>query len=145
MSITDDRTERLRAAAARKSEDAQSRARRALVALENRGLPINFNSVALEAKVSKGFLYANNDLRRQITERRRQPAPRIDPSPNASRSGETSAAVRLAVAAQIHRQLRAENEQLRAENSALRGDLLALQRERRITLPTTTTTRAEGS
>ncbi|OHU92456.1 DUF6262 family protein [Mycobacterium talmoniae] len=145
MSTTDDRTEHLRAAAARKSEDAQSRARRALVALENRGIPINFNTVALEAKVSKGFLYANDDLRRQITERRRQPAPRIEPSPHASHSDETSATVKLAVAAQIHRQLRAENEQLRNENAALRGDLLALQREKRITHHATTTRPAEGS
>jgi len=127
------RTDTLRAAATRKSENAQARARRALVALENRGVPINFSSVAEEGKVSKGFLYGHPELRRQITERRRQPPPRIEPSRRAASSKEASAVVKLAVATEVIRQLRAENEQLRNENAALRGDLLALQRHKRIT------------
>lgn len=134
MSTTnsDDRIDHLRAAAARKSDDAQARARRALVALENRGAPINFNSVADEAKVSKGFLYSNPDIRQLITERRRQPPRRLEPETQTARSSEASAVVKLAVATDVIRQQRAEIEQLRNENATLRGDLLAEQRRTRL-------------
>lgn len=132
MTTREARTSTLRAAATRKSEDAQARARRALLALANRGEPINFRSVAEEGNVSKGFLYGHPELRRQITERRRQPPPRIEPNQRAPASKEASAVVKLAVAADVIRQLRAENEQLRTENATLRGDLLAADQTRRL-------------
>lgn len=132
MTTREARTQTLRTAAIRKSEDAQARARRALLALENRGVPINFRSVAEEGNVSTGFLYSHPELRRQITERRQQPPPRIEPNPRAARSKEASAVVKLAVAADVIRQLRAENEQLRTENATLRGDLLSADQARRL-------------
>ncbi|MEN3226047.1 MULTISPECIES: DUF6262 family protein [Mycobacteriaceae] len=126
------RVDRLRAAAARKSADAKARARRALVSLANRGAPINFNTVANEASVSKGYLYGDPDLRHEITERRRQPPRLLEPGPRSARSKAASAEVKLAVATDVIRQLRAENEQLRGENATLRGDLLATHQASRL-------------
>ena len=131
----DSRIANLRSAAARKSADAKARARRALVGLENRGAPINFNSVADEARVSKGFLYGDPDIRQQIIERRRQPPRLLESGPRTANSREASAQVKLAVASDVIRQLRSEVEQLRAENVTLRGDLLSAQQKIRLRNP----------
>lgn len=128
----DARINNLRAATARKSADAEARARRAIIALENTGRPINFNTVAAEGKVSKDFLYRNVDLRRRIIDRRRSPATSASASPAAVRSHEASAAVKLSVATAALQALRHENQQLREENARLQGDLLAERRLARL-------------
>lgn len=121
------RIDQLKAAAQRKREDAIARACRAIVALENRGRPINFTSVAVEAGVSKDFLYKNEPLRRAIAFKRGPAQATINPAREAPGS---SAAVKLQVATDALRKLRAENATLRTENARLRGDLQALRRRR---------------
>jgi hypothetical protein len=122
----DDRVARLRAAAQRKSEDATARARRAIITLESRGQTVNFNTVAVEARVSKDFLYSNTHLRSLITEKRPGRSGAVTSA--AQQTSEASALVKLAVAAEALRRIRQEVTQLRQENAALRGELLATRR-----------------
>lgn len=126
------RTEQLRSASARKSEEAQAKARRAIVSLENTGRPVNFNTVAAAAGVSKNFLYENSEIRRRIVDLRRAPVRRTESSPAAARSHEASTAVKLSVAVAALQGLRKENQQLRDENARLQGELLAERRRSRI-------------
>lgn len=119
----DARTAALRAAAADKRSATLARSRRAIVALENRGKTVNFNTVAAEAGVSKSYLYRQPDLRRVIADRRPVPARTVGASPRASMSAERVTAKKLALASAALKRLRLENEALRGENARLRGDL----------------------
>lgn len=122
----DDRVARLRAAAQRKSENAASRAHRAILALETRRQIVNFNTVAAEAAVSKDFLYSNKQLRSLIMEKRPdRPGPVV---PAAERASEASAFVKLAIAIEALQRVRQENAQLRHENAALLGELFEARR-----------------
>ena len=124
------RIDLLREASARKSEAAVARANRAIIALDNRGMVINFNTVAAEGCVSKDFLYNNPRLRREIISRR----PAIPQRGNdvvRRTSEDASTVVKLQVATEALRAMRAEIVVLRAENARLQGDLLALRRRTR--------------
>lgn len=122
-----DRAERLREAASRKSADARARVMRALVAMQARGQTINFNTVAVEAKVSKGYLYKQNDLRQRIAAARPTPASVV--SARAAQSErEATAEQKLRLASDAIQRLKAENAELRKENARLRGDIVALRR-----------------
>lgn len=129
--MTIDRDAHLRAAASAKATDALARARRAIVALENRGQPINFNTVATEAGVSKGYLYRQPDLRRSIAEKRPSPPAAVARSARQQASADSVAAKKLAVAVEALKSLRAEVQALREENARLRGDV-AEERRRRV-------------
>lgn len=98
------------------------------MAMKARGAVIDFSTVAVEAGVSASFLYRHPALRADIAGLRKQPPPRIEPGTASARSKEASNAVKLAVATEALRQLRAENELLRTENSRLQGELQALRR-----------------
>ncbi|MCW2763951.1 MAG: hypothetical protein JWR85_4152 [Marmoricola sp.] len=124
----DDRVSRLAAAAKVKSETAHSKARRAILALENRGLTVNFRTVADEAGVSRDFLYRSPEIRQLISDRRRRPPAVLNPSPQATRNSEASATVKLAVATAALQRLREENRRLREENARLLGDLRSERR-----------------
>ncbi len=126
--VEDPRVTQLRRASRRKHDDAIAKAKRAIVALENRGLAINFTSVASTAGVSKDFLYKNEALRSTIIGKRR--ASTGVPSRSESPSPSSSDAVKLRVATDALKRLRAENDSLRAENARLRGDLHELRRRR---------------
>lgn len=129
MSDTRDaRIAQLRGAALRKHEDASAKANRAIIALENRGRVVNFTTVAAEAGVSRDFLYKNDALRSAIMDKRR--ASIGSPARSRSPSPASSDAVKLRVATDALRRLRAENDALRAENARLRGDLHELGRRR---------------
>jgi hypothetical protein len=124
------RAARLRGAAQLKSETAHSKARRAIMSLENRALPINFRTVADEAGVSRDFLYRSPEIRQLIVDHRRRPAPLITSSPQALKRSEASAAVKLALATQALQRLREENRRLRDENARLLGDLSSRRKGR---------------
>ena len=128
--VEDPRITQLRHAARRKHDAAVAKAKRAIVALENRGLAVNFTSVASTAGVSKDFLYKNEALRSAIMGKRRAPTggPSRSQSPSPSPSPTSSDAVKLRVATDALKRLRAENDSLRAENARLRGDLHELRR-----------------
>lgn len=125
------RTRTLNEASTRKSEDAQAKARRGIMALVARGAAIDFPAVASESGVSPSFLYKNPEIRAEIVSRRTPPPPRIESRSRIARSKEASNAVKLAVASSALRELRDENMALRSENSRLQGEIQALRRTMR--------------
>ena len=56
-------TAALAAATQRRTEDAKKRTRQAVKRLRTRGVAATFRAVAIEAKVSRDFLYRNPDMR----------------------------------------------------------------------------------
>lgn len=123
------RVERLAASAALRSADAESRARRAIMKLENADEPISFVAVARIGRVSTSFLYQHRDLRQQILDRRRSGAsPR---RPDAESASVASLRLKLQVALQRNRELAEELAVLRTENAVLRSRVLELGRQHR--------------
>ncbi|CPX11550.1 MULTISPECIES: DUF6262 family protein [Mycobacteroides] len=122
----DARIARLAAAAAARSDAAESRARRALIKLENAGEPVTFVSVARAAAVSTSFLYQHPELRRVIEKRRTQAESRR--RPDTQTASAASLRTKLHVALRRNRDLADEVAALRAENAALRSRLLELGR-----------------
>lgn len=123
------RVERLAASAAARSADAESRARRAIMKLENADAPISFVAVARSGRVSTSFLYQHRDLRQQILDRRGPGA-----SPRRSDPESASAAslrVKLQVALQRNREQAEELAVLRTENEVLRSRVLELGHQHR--------------
>lgn len=118
----DDRVERLTAAAAKRSADAESRARRGLIKLQNSGQPISFTSVARAAAVSTSFLYQHDELRDTIMKWRggRHQLTR----PMRESASPASLRAKLSVAIARNRVLSTEVAALRAENQSLRSALL---------------------
>ena len=66
--------EGLRAASARKHEEAERKVDNAIRGLLRTGEPITFRRVATVARVSSGWLYAQPDVKERITRLRGQPA-----------------------------------------------------------------------
>lgn len=123
------RVERLAASAALRSADAESRARRAIMKLENADEPISFVAVARSGRVSTSFLYQHRDLRQQILDRRRSGAsPR---RPDAESASAASVRVKLQVVLQRNRELAEELALLRTENEVLRSRVLELGHQHR--------------
>lgn len=118
------RIARLAAAAAARSDAAGSRARRAIIKLENAGEPVTFVSVARAATVSTSFLYQHPELRRVIEKRRTQAVSRR--RPDAQAASAASLRTKLHVAQRRNRELADEVAALRAENTSLRSRLLEL-------------------
>jgi hypothetical protein len=119
-----DRSAGLRAAAARKRENASARARTALRKLDDDGDTITFQSVARHAGVSRQWLYQQPDLRGEIERLRAGGQQRPRGVPAAQRGSEGSLRQRLAT-------LSEENRRLREENSALKTELAIAYGERR--------------
>lgn len=127
-----DRVAPLRAAAEAKRSEALARARRAIIALETRGQTVNFNTVAAEAGVSKGYLYRQPDLRRAIADRRPAPPTAVAASARRTTTTNEATAKKLALAVGALKRARAENQALREENARLRGDLAEERRRHRL-------------
>jgi hypothetical protein len=101
------------------------------MALESRRAPVNFNTVAAEAGVSKDFLYRHEELRTTIMKRRQgNTGPTTPPG---ERTTESSAAVKLAVATKALAALRVENKALREENARLLGEVLTQRKAPSVT------------
>jgi Family of unknown function (DUF6262) len=106
----------LQAAAARKHEAALERATGALRELDAAGEPINFQTVARVARVSRQWLYKQPQLRAEI-ERRRDSSPARAPRvPSTQRASDASLRQR-------NKGLLDENARLRAENARLKDEL----------------------
>ena len=109
-----DTTAPIIAAARRRHELTRAKAIQALRELDHAGTPISFAAVADAAGVSRSWLYAQDDLREQITRlrdaTRRAPAP---PIPTTQRAGDASLLRRLEAAHQRIQVLRAERDKLR--------------------------------
>ena len=132
-STREQRTQTLLATSTLKSEIAEAKARRAIIAMTARGAAIDFPAVATEAGVSPSFLYKNPRLRAEIVSKRNPPPPRIETRSSIARSKDASNAVKLAVASNALRELRDENAALRAENARLQGEVQTLRRSLRTT------------
>ncbi|RIV29797.1 DUF6262 family protein [Micromonospora radicis] len=110
-----DNTHHLAAATRRRVEATHRRARTALRRLDNTGRPVNFESLAKEARVSRSWLYSQPELRAEIERLRdrhqpRQPHPSVPPRQRAS---DASLLRRLEAATDRLRKLEAENQTLR--------------------------------
>jgi hypothetical protein len=122
------RSQVLRAAAARKHQDAVQRAERALRQLVKEGRPITFKAVAEHAPCSTAFLYGHAELKQRITHLREQHRsatlpPRVDPDAPSS----VVRTLTLQIAA-LKRRHRDELAQLRQDLAAAHGEILALRR-----------------
>ena len=111
--------------AADKSDRARQRVREAIQTLEQRGLPINFNTVAKQARVSKTFLYdpRHADLAAEIRRLRdplRQQSARLSASRGKS---DTAKEAQIARLQERVRELEQEVRELRRENELLYGKL----------------------
>jgi hypothetical protein len=118
----------LRAAAARRSQDAADRARHALVEMRKTGTTISFTAVARHAGISTDFLYRHPELRTKI-EALRQASPRATPpagaAPEATGSAVTALAERLR---RLQAERHAEVTELKAALAAAHGENLTLRR-----------------
>ncbi|MBZ4632890.1 hypothetical protein H7I87_19665 [Mycobacterium timonense] len=117
------RVERLAAAAAARTAEAESRARRAIIKLETAGQPVSFVSVARTGRVSTSFLYQHPELREEIVRHRNHS--RRTPRPAPEKASADSLRAKLRVAMDRCAALTAEVAELRAENEALRSTLIA--------------------
>lgn len=110
-------------AARRRHELTRAKAIRALRELDHAGTPITFAAIADTAGVSRSWLYAQDDLRQEITRlrdaTRRTPNP---PIPTNQRTSDTSLRHRLEAAHQQIRQLRDERDKLRHQLARALGD-----------------------
>ena len=124
-----DRSQVLRAAAARKHEDAVQRAERAIRQLVKEARPVTFKAVGEHAPCSTAFLYGHADLKRRITHLREQhrratlPVPPVDSDTPSS----VVRALTMQIAA-LKRRHRDELAQLRHDLAAAHGEILALRR-----------------
>jgi hypothetical protein len=110
-----DNTGPIIAAARRRHELTRSKAIQALRELDRTGAPVTFAAIADTAGVSRSWLYAQDDLRQEITRlrdatRRAAPNPAI---PTSQRASDTSLRHRLEAAHHQIRQLREERDKLR--------------------------------
>lgn len=76
-----DNTAHLRQAAAERHEAALHRARNALRSLDKSGMRVTFSTVAERARVSRSWLYRQEELRDSIIRWRSQPPRRTRPVP----------------------------------------------------------------
>ncbi len=111
------------AAARRRHELTRAKAVRAIRELDRAGAAISFAAVAQAAGVSRSWLYAEHDLRQEITRLREAtrpvPAPAI---PASQRASDASLRRRLVLAEQRIRQLRDDNDKLRRQLAHALGD-----------------------
>ncbi|WP_410646348.1 DUF6262 family protein [Amycolatopsis sp. cmx-4-54] len=103
------------AAARHRAAATRKRAVAALRRMDKAGLPINFDAVAKQARVSRSWLYNQPDLRVEIERlrARQSPASPNRPVPDRQRASDASLLRRLESATERVRHLEAENKQLR--------------------------------
>ncbi|WP_167161590.1 DUF6262 family protein [Streptomyces sp. MBT27] len=110
-------------AARQRAAATRSRAVAALRRMDAAGQPVSFDAVAREARVSRSWLYAQPDLRTEISRlrERRGPAPTTPQVPAQQRASETSLLRRLEAATARNRQLEAEVRELREQLARVLG------------------------
>ncbi|BAF60091.1 hypothetical protein PTH_2660 [Pelotomaculum thermopropionicum SI] len=106
-----------------KSEETVKKVDEAIQRLIKAGEKINFNSVSLEARVSKSYLYTHQEIKECIENLRKQQA--AAPSPKQIKREMTDASKDIIIAAKNKRikELEAENKRLKEELKMLRGKL----------------------
>jgi small-conductance mechanosensitive channel len=83
--------------------------------MDNSGVPVSFDAVAREARVSRSWLYNQPELRAEIERlrTRHSPHPPAPPVPDRQRASDTSLLRRLDTATERIQVLEKENQQLR--------------------------------
>ncbi|MBN7535248.1 hypothetical protein I3U85_13710 [Mycobacteroides abscessus subsp. abscessus] len=120
------RIARLATAASDRRAAAESRARRAIIKLENSREPITFVAVARAGRISTSFLYRHTELRRTIEEHRTRVA--THRRSDVESASTASLRTKLEVALGRNRELAVEVAVLRTENQTLRSRILELGR-----------------
>jgi hypothetical protein len=111
-----DNSHHITAAARKRAAATRKRAVTALRRMDNAGLPVTFDALAREAKVSRSWLYSQSDLRAEIErlrDRRGRTVPGPPLVPDRQRASGASLLRRLESATERIRHLEAENRQLR--------------------------------
>lgn len=111
-----DRVERLREAAQARHDATLARAKNALQVMTRRGEPVTFRRLAETARVSRSWLYRQQELREEINQLRDASHSRPGVLPSAERA--TADSLRQQV-----RTYRDEITRLRTENQELREQL----------------------
>ena len=111
----------LAAAAQRKHQSALDRARAALRAAHQSGMPVTFQSIAARADVSRQWLYKNPELRAEV-ERLRAVQTGPQPLPAVQRASDASLRQRNLTLLEENKRLRSENQELKQELAALLGE-----------------------
>lgn len=103
------------AAAGRRAAATRRRASSALRRMDATGATITFETVAVEAKVSRSWLYGQPDLRAEIERLRARHRPILTarPIPDRQRASDASLLRRLEAATKRNRQMETENRELR--------------------------------
>jgi hypothetical protein len=121
-------SDHLRIAAARRSQEAAERVRRALFDMAKARTPISFTSVARQAGVSTDFLYRHLELRAKIEALRQKPrqaTPPVVQALDSTGSAVTALAERLR---RLQTEHLTEVKQLKAALEAVHGENLILRR-----------------
>lgn len=123
MSSTTPNTEGLKAYAQWKKENTAKKVDEAIKRLIKTKNHINFNSVSVEADVSKAYLYNNQEIRNRIETLRKQLV--ALPSPKQVKSEMTSASKDVLIASirEKIRKLEKENMLLKQEAKSLRAKI----------------------
>jgi Family of unknown function (DUF6262) len=110
-----DNTRYLVAAARQRAEHTRGRAVAAIRRMDATGRPVNFNTLAQEARVSRSWLYAQPDLRTEVQRLRdrHQPASATPATPDRQRASTASLLRRLDAATSRIQRLEQDNQQLR--------------------------------
>lgn len=112
------------AAARRRAEQTRDRAIATLRRMDATSRPINFDTVAREAGVSRSWLYTQGDLRAEIERLRQHPRPEAPPAvlPDRQRASDTSLLRRLEAATDRIQHLESENRELRCALARALGE-----------------------
>jgi len=116
-------TQGIKTFATRKSEETLQKVQKAIQKLIKLQKRINFNTVSIEAGVTKSYLYNNPEIRSQIETLREQQ--KALPKPEQRKKNMTNSSKDIIIAAKNKKimVLEAENKQLKEELKKLRGKL----------------------
>lgn len=118
-----DNSAALVAAAHRRHEVTRAKAVRALRELQHASAEVSFASVAAAAGISRSWLYAETDLRQEISRLRESTRPAPGPMvPASQRTSQASLRRRLEVAEERIRALQADNDRLRRQLAHALGE-----------------------
>jgi hypothetical protein len=111
------------AAARRRHEVTRAKAVRALRELQHAGAEVSFASVAAAGGISRSWLYAETDLRAEISRLRESTRPAPGPGvPASQRTSQASLRRRLEVAEARVRALQGDNDRLRRQLAHALGE-----------------------
>ncbi len=116
-------TDGMATAAKRRAQEARQKVDGAIASLLRANRPVNFNSVANAAGVTKAYLYSKPDIRDRIETLRQQQVGARAQRPVSSERTEASKAMLLAAKERRIKELEAEVRRLRAELKVTLGKL----------------------